>query len=101
MVQDNTSSYGTAFTITIEASTGVTTGVSAKDRLTTIKTAIKDGAVPSDLSHPGHVFPLCARNGGVLERDGHTEASVAFGLTHNMTVVSILDIVAYRKAKNL
>jgi 3,4-dihydroxy 2-butanone 4-phosphate synthase len=132
MVQDNTSSYGTAFTITIEASTGVTTGVSAKDRLTTIKTAIKYGAVPSDLSHPGHVFPLCARNGGVLERDGHTEASVdlarlaglnpsgvlceltnddgtmsrlpqvvAFGLTHNMTVVSILDIVAYRKAKNL
>src|SRR5574344_1316875 len=90
MVQDNTSSYGTAFTITLEASTGVTTGVSAKDRLTTIKTAIKDGAVPSDLSHPGHVFPLCARNGGVLERDGHTEAEISYFLTTAMEASSAL-----------
>ncbi|MGN1393358.1 MAG: 3,4-dihydroxy-2-butanone-4-phosphate synthase [Succinivibrionaceae bacterium] len=132
MVADNTSSYGTAFTITIEAKRGVTTGVSAHDRLVTIKTAIADNASPADLSHPGHVFPLCAKNGGVLERDGHTEASVdlarlaglnpsgvlceltnddgtmarlpqvvAFGLQHNMTVVSILDIIEYRKAKNV
>lgn len=132
MVSNNTSSYGTAFTITIEASKGVTTGVSAHDRLTTIKAAINPDAKPSDLSHPGHVFPLTARTGGVLVRDGHTEASVdlarmaglnpsgvlceltnddgtmarlpqvvAFGLQHNMTVVSILDIVAYRKARNI
>ena len=132
MVSNNTSSYGTAFTITIEAAKGVTTGVSAHDRLTTIKAAINPDAKPSDLSHPGHVFPLTAKNGGVLVRDGHTEASVdlarmaglnpsgvlceltnddgtmarlpqvvAFGLQHNMTVVSILDIVAYRKARNI
>ena len=132
MVSNNTSSYGTAFTITIEAAKGVTTGVSAHDRLTTIKAAINPDAKPSDLSHPGHVFPLTAKTGGVLVRDGHTEASVdlarmaglnpsgvlceltnddgtmarlpqvvAFGLQHNMTVVSILDIVAYRKARNI
>lgn len=76
MVKDNTSKYGTAFTITIEARDGVTTGVSAADRITTIQAAIKDGAKPEDLSHPGHVFPLIAKAGGVLERGGHTEGSV-------------------------
>lgn len=76
MVKDNTSKYGTAFTITIEAKEGVTTGVSAADRITTIQAAIKDGAKPEDLSHPGHVFPLIAKAGGVLERGGHTEGSV-------------------------
>lgn len=76
MVDDNTSQYGTAFTISIEAAKGVTTGVSAKDRVTTIRTAIADEALPGDLSHPGHVFPLQARSGGVLERQGHTEATV-------------------------
>lgn len=76
MVKDNTSKYGTAFTITIEAREGVTTGVSAADRITTIQAAIKDGAKPEDLSHPGHVFPLIAKAGGVLERGGHTEGSV-------------------------
>ena len=132
MVEKNTSTYGTAFTVSVDAAEGVTTGVSAHDRLTTIKAAIKEGAKPSDLSRPGHVFPLCARNGGVLERDGHTEASVdlarlaglnpsgvlceltnrdgsmsrlpqvvAFGLAHNMTVVSILDIIEYRKTKGV
>ena len=132
MVADNTSSYGTAFTITIEAAEGVTTGVSAHDRLTTIKAAINPDAKPSDLRHPGHVFPLTARTGGVLVRDGHTEASVdlarmaglnpsgvlceltnddgsmarlpqvvAFGLQHGMTVVSILDIIEYRKAHQI
>ena len=132
MVADNTSSYGTAFTITIEAAEGVTTGVSAHDRLTTIKAAINPDAKPSDLRHPGHVFPLTARTGGVLVRDGHTDASVdlarmaglnpsgvlceltnddgsmarlpqvvAFGLQHGMTVVSILDIIEYRKAHQI
>lgn len=76
MVKDNTSKYGTAFTITIEAKEGVTTGVSAADRITTIQAAVKDGAKPEDLSHPGHVFPLIAKAGGVLERGGHTEGSV-------------------------
>ncbi|WP_265822292.1 3,4-dihydroxy-2-butanone-4-phosphate synthase [Geovibrio ferrireducens] len=78
MVQNNTSSYGTGFTVTIEAAEGVTTGVSAADRVTTVRAAIKDGAKPSDLNKPGHVFPLRARKGGVLERKGHTEATVDF-----------------------
>ena len=76
MVKDNTSTYGTGFTITIEAAEGVTTGVSAHDRVTTVRAASKDGAKPEDLHHPGHVFPLRAKNGGVLERDGHTEANI-------------------------
>ena len=76
MVANNSSHFHTAFTVTIEAAKGVTTGVSAKDRVTTIKTAIKDGAVASDLNRPGHVFPLRARDGGVLTRRGHTEASI-------------------------
>lgn len=76
MVQNNTSAYGTGFTVTIEAAQGVTTGVSATDRLTTIRTAIADEAKPSDLNRPGHVFPLRARAGGVLTRGGHTEATI-------------------------
>jgi 3,4-dihydroxy 2-butanone 4-phosphate synthase len=76
MVSDNSSQFKTAFTVTIEAATGVTTGVSAQDRTTTVKAAIKDGAVASDLNRPGHVFPLRARQGGVLTRRGHTEATV-------------------------
>ena len=76
MVKNNTSSFGTGFTVTIEAARGVTTGVSAKDRLTTIRTAIADNAKPSDLNRPGHVFPLRAREGGVLPRGGHTEATI-------------------------
>ncbi|UTW59578.1 3,4-dihydroxy-2-butanone-4-phosphate synthase [Kordiimonas sp. SCSIO 12603] len=76
MVTDNSSSMGTAFTVSIEAKEGVTTGVSATDRVTTIKTAIKDGCKPSELARPGHVFPLRAHTGGVLARHGHTEASV-------------------------
>ncbi|PPI88515.1 3,4-dihydroxy-2-butanone-4-phosphate synthase [Candidatus Pantoea edessiphila] len=76
MVEKNTSSYGTGFTVTIEAAVGVTTGVSAKDRITTIRTAIADHAKPEDLNRPGHVFPICARNGGVLVRAGHTEATI-------------------------
>lgn len=76
MVEDNSSHFKTAFTVTIEAAEGVTTGVSAKDRVTTIQAAIKNGAVASDLNRPGHVFPLRGREGGVLSRRGHTEGSI-------------------------
>jgi 3,4-dihydroxy 2-butanone 4-phosphate synthase / GTP cyclohydrolase II len=76
MVEGNTSKYGTAFTVSIEARHGVTTGISAADRATTILTAINPGSMPSDLVRPGHVFPLRARAGGVLERAGQTEAAV-------------------------
>jgi 3,4-dihydroxy 2-butanone 4-phosphate synthase/GTP cyclohydrolase II len=72
----NTSSFGTAFTVSIEAKEGVTTGISARDRAHTILTAVKDGARPDDLARPGHVFPLRARRGGVLVRAGQTEGSV-------------------------
>jgi len=76
MVEENTSRYGTAFTVSIEAAEGVTTGVSATDRVKTVRTAAAKGARPAALHSPGHVFPLRARSGGVLERDGHTEATV-------------------------
>lgn len=76
MVDINTSRYGTAFTVSIEASEGVTTGVSAQDRVTTIKAATSEKAIPEDIRSPGHVFPLVARKNGVLEREGHTEATV-------------------------
>ncbi len=76
MVENNTSKNGTAFTISIEAREGVTTGVSAQDRVTTIRTAAAKDASPADLSHPGHVFPLRAQPGGVLTRRGHTEGTV-------------------------
>ncbi len=72
----NTSSFGTAFTVSIEAKTGVTTGISAKDRAHTILTAVRDDCRPEDLARPGHVFPLRARRGGVLVRAGQTEGSV-------------------------
>ncbi|WHL25022.1 MAG: 3,4-dihydroxy-2-butanone-4-phosphate synthase [Candidatus Blochmannia vicinus] len=76
MVENNSNRYGTAFTVTIEAAEGITTGVSAADRLTTIKASIEDNAKPSDLNRPGHVFPLRAQKGGVLARIGHTEAAI-------------------------
>lgn len=128
MVENNTSAYGTGFTVTIEAAHGVTTGVSAADRITTVRAAIADGAEPSDLNRPGHVFPLCAQSGGVLTRGGHTEATIdlvtlagfkpagvlceltnddgsmarapeciTFAQQHNMAVVTIEDLVAYRQ----
>src|SRR3989338_6063869 len=82
MVKNNTSKRGTPFTVSIEAAQGITTGISAKDRTHTIRTAINPVGKPSDLSRPGHVFPLLAQDGGVLVRAGHTEASVAlFKLT--------------------
>jgi 3,4-dihydroxy 2-butanone 4-phosphate synthase / GTP cyclohydrolase II len=76
MVQDNTSPHNTAFTVSIEARRGVTTGISAHDRAKTVLVAIDDQTTPGDLARPGHIFPLIARNGGVLFRVGHTEASV-------------------------
>ncbi|WP_005035495.1 3,4-dihydroxy-2-butanone-4-phosphate synthase [Holophaga foetida] len=76
MVEHNSSHFSTAFTVTIEAAEGVTTGVSAADRVRTIQAASAPDAKPSDLRRPGHVFPLRARPGGVLERMGHTEATV-------------------------
>lgn len=128
MVENNTSAYGTGFTVTIEAAEGVTTGVSAADRVTTVRAAIADNAKPSDLNRPGHVFPLRAQPGGVLTRGGHTEATIdlvtlagfkptgvlceltnddgsmarapeciTFAREHNMAVVTIEDLVAYRQ----
>ncbi|MDH3347700.1 MAG: bifunctional 3,4-dihydroxy-2-butanone-4-phosphate synthase/GTP cyclohydrolase II [Desulfobulbaceae bacterium] len=76
MVRDNKSPYGTGFTISIEARTGVTTGISAADRARTIEAAVAPDAKPSDIISPGHVFPLRARKGGVLVRTGQTEGSV-------------------------
>jgi len=76
MVQDNRSRFQTAFTVSVDAKNGVTTGISAADRAHTILTAVADDAVPDDLVQPGHVFPIRARRGGVLFRAGQTEGSV-------------------------
>ncbi|WP_051906692.1 MULTISPECIES: 3,4-dihydroxy-2-butanone-4-phosphate synthase [unclassified Sulfurospirillum] len=131
MVTHNQSKFQTGFTISIEAKEGVTTGVSAKDRLTTIHAAIHPDGKTKIVS-PGHVFPLRAKKGGVLERDGHTEASIdlmrlshlspyavlceltnpdgtmavgdtiyRFAEQHGFPIVSIDEIIAYRKAHTL
>lgn len=128
MVENNSSPYRPAFTVSIEAAEGVTTGVSATDRVTTIRAAIADDAGPHSLNTPGHIFPLKACDGGVLERPGHTEASVdlmdlaglkpygviceltnpngtmarlpeiaVFAETHDMPVLTIADLVDYRR----
>ncbi len=76
MVTDNTAPFQTAFTVSIDAREGTTTGISAYDRATTISTAIDPSTRPSDLTRPGHIFPLEAQEGGVLKRSGQTEASV-------------------------
>ena len=76
MASENTSQFGTAFTESIEARVGVTTGISAADRAHTILTAVRPGSSAADLARPGHIFPLRARKGGVLVRAGQTEASV-------------------------
>lgn len=75
MVQDNSSKFGTAFTVSVEAREGVTTGISAKDRATTIKTLINPASTFRDIATPGHMFPLRAKKGGVLVRPGQTEGS--------------------------
>jgi len=76
MTDHNTSTYNTAFTVSIGAKDGVTTGISAADRARTVQVAIDPRSGPDDISVPGHVFPLRARSGGVMERTGHTEAAV-------------------------
>ncbi len=131
MVSHNQSKFQTGFTISIEAKEGVTTGVSAKDRLTTIQAAIHPEGKTKIVS-PGHVFPLRAKEGGVLDRDGHTEASVDlmrlsglspyavlceltnpdgtmtvgdaiydFAAKHGFPIVSIDEIIDYRKKHTL
>jgi 3,4-dihydroxy 2-butanone 4-phosphate synthase/GTP cyclohydrolase II len=132
MVQDNSSSFGTAFTVSIEARRGVTTGISAADRARTIQVAIADETTALDLARPGHVFPLRAKKGGVMVRAGQTEGSVdlarlaglkpagviceimnddgsmarmselrKFSEKHDLRIVTIADMVAYRMRKEL
>jgi 3,4-dihydroxy 2-butanone 4-phosphate synthase/GTP cyclohydrolase II len=95
MTQQNSSRFGTAFTETIEAREGVTTGISAADRAHTIRTAIAPKSTASDLARPGHIFPLRARKGGVLVRAGQTEASVDLarlsGLTPSGVICEIMN----------
>jgi 3,4-dihydroxy 2-butanone 4-phosphate synthase len=90
MVPCNESNFQTAFTVTIDAREGVTTGVSAQDRVTTIRAAIGEDAQPRDLVRPGHVFPLRAARGGILERQGHTEGSVDLARMAGMKPAAVL-----------
>lgn len=127
---ENTNRHGTPFTISIEAKEGISTGVSAKDRATTILTAVKNGATEKDIVKPGHIFPLHAKEGGVFARQGHTEAAIDivqlagfkpaavlcevmnldgtmakgsklidFAKEHQLKIISIDDIIAYRLCK--
>ena len=95
MVKNNGTELGTAFTGSIEAATGVTTGISAGDRSTTIQAAVSKDAVPEDIVQPGHVFPIKAQNGGVLTRAGHTEAgtdlALLAGLDPSAVIVEIMN----------
>lgn len=95
MARDNRSRFRTAFTVSIEAAQGVTTGISAADRATTVQAAVKPDAGPHDLHQPGHIFPLMAQPGGVLRRAGHTEAAVDLarlaGLEPAGVIVEILN----------
>lgn len=90
MVENNRSQYGTAFTVSIEARTGVTTGVSAADRITTIQAAIAADAGRDAVVSPGHVFPLVAADGGVLARRGHTEGSVELARLAGLAPAAVL-----------
>ncbi|CAN5456990.1 bifunctional 3,4-dihydroxy-2-butanone-4-phosphate synthase/GTP cyclohydrolase II [soil metagenome] len=130
MVNHNTSKYETAFTVSIDAAAGVSSGISAFDRAHTIQLAINPECTPADLTMPGHIFPLRAKAGGVLVRSGHTEGSVdlarlaglkpagvicevmnidgsmarladlmAFGEEHNLKMISLNDLIAYRMAQ--
>ncbi|HVF45826.1 MAG TPA: 3,4-dihydroxy-2-butanone-4-phosphate synthase [Pyrinomonadaceae bacterium] len=89
-VADNTSFLGTAFTVSVEARRGVTTGISAADRATTILTAVDPKTRPQDLARPGHIFPLRAKNGGVLMRPGQTEASVDLARIAGLTPAAVI-----------
>ena len=130
MVQNNNSKFQTPFTISIESKDNVTTGVSAQDRVTTIKSAISQDGI-SKIVSPGHIFPLRANENGVLGRAGHTESSIdlmklsnlepyavlceitnedgtmakgedieVFAKKHSMPILSVQDIISYRKDKN-
>ena len=90
MVENNTSPFGTAFTVSIEARGRITTGISAFDRSETVRAAIDPRTRPQDLLRPGHVFPLRARKGGVLKRAGQTEASVDLAMMSRMTPASVI-----------
>lgn len=95
MVSDNTAPMGTAFTVTVDARQGVTTGTSAYDRAVTVRTLVDPGTRPEDLTRPGHILPLRAMPGGVLRRAGHTEASVDLarlaGLTPAGVICEVMD----------
>jgi 3,4-dihydroxy 2-butanone 4-phosphate synthase/GTP cyclohydrolase II len=115
MTDENTSTFGTAFTVSIEAKKGVTTGISAADRARTILTAIDAGTKPDDLSRPGHVFPLRAMPGGVLQRAGQTEGSVDLArlaglnpagviceiMSDDGTMARVPDLMEFAKKHNL
>lgn len=90
MVRDNGSPLGTNFTLSIEAASGVTTGISAADRARTIQVAANKNATPGDIVQPGHIFPLMAKNGGVLVRAGHTEASCDLAALAGLTSVAVI-----------
>jgi 3,4-dihydroxy 2-butanone 4-phosphate synthase / GTP cyclohydrolase II len=90
MVRDNTSPHHTNFTVSIEAAEGVTTGISAYDRAHTVRTAVRPDASGADLSQPGHIFPLMAQPGGVLNRAGHTEAASDLALMAGMEPAGVL-----------
>ena len=90
MTDDNTSPFGTAFTVSIEAKRGVTTGISASDRARTILTAIDPGTKAEDLAKPGHIFPLRAKAGGVLQRAGQTEGSVDLARLAGLTCAGVI-----------
>ncbi len=90
MVSENTSSFGTAFTISIDGRKGISTGISAQDRATTILTAIHPDTKPGDLARPGHIFPIQAQNGGVLKRAGQTEGSVDLARLAGLTPAGVI-----------
>ncbi|MBY0345962.1 MAG: 3,4-dihydroxy-2-butanone-4-phosphate synthase, partial [Neisseriaceae bacterium] len=90
MVNQNGTPYGTNFTASIEAATGVTTGISAADRATTIQAAVARNAKPTDIVQPGHVFPIKAQKGGVLIRAGHTEAGCDLAALAGLEPASVI-----------
>ena len=115
MTDDNTSSFGTAFTVSIEAKKGVTTGISAADRARTILTAIDPATKAEDIARPGHIFPLRAKPGGVLQRAGQTEGSVDLArlaglfqagviceiMNDDGTMARVPELLEFAKAHNL
>jgi len=90
MVANNNARFNTAFTVSIEAACGVTTGISAADRATTVKAAVRPDARPQDIVTPGHIFPVMAQAGGVLTRAGHTEAGVDLARMAGFSAASVI-----------